>query len=119
VRARSAHLHPGTAPGAPWRTQRTQRTWLFTLPPDDGIVVGEVRKDEAMELLAPDLTRQTCAAEFHQHDAAMRRELHLIDTRLGRQLDELRGELLKWGLLYWIGQAAATGAIVAGLLSFD
>ena len=71
-----------------------------------------------MELLAPDLTtRPTCAADFHEHDAVMRRELHVIDRRLGTQLDELRGELLKWGLLYWIGQAAATGAIVAGLLA--
>jgi hypothetical protein len=34
-------------------------------------------------------------------------------------MEELRSDLLKWGLVYWIGQAAATGAIVVWLLAVD
>jgi hypothetical protein len=93
-----------------------------------------------MELLTPDLSRPICTADssricqrperrltfeldtlrmdLRENATVVRGEVHLLERAFEAQINELRGELLRWGLLFWIGQAAATGAIVAGLLTF-
>jgi hypothetical protein len=54
-------------------------------------------------------------AELRASEAALQSQLLSVTVALSSEIDDLRGDLLKWGVLYWIGQAAATGAIVAGL----
>lgn len=41
----------------------------------------------------------------------------LLTERFERRLAELRADILKWSFVFWIGQVAATAAILAGILS--
>lgn len=58
----------------------------------------------------------TVRTEMRESETALRRDIQALSITLGAAMDERSAELLKWGLLFWIGQAAATGTIVAGLL---
>ena len=58
----------------------------------------------------------TLRGEMRESEAALRRDTQALGVALRSAIDDRNGELLKWGLLFWIGQAAATGTIVAGLL---
>ena len=48
--------------------------------------------------------------------AAMRDEVRVCMRTFRSELEELRSALLTWGPAVWIGQAAATAAILAALL---
>ena len=41
----------------------------------------------------------------------------LLTERFERRLADLRADLLKWSFLFWIGQLAATAALLTGLLN--
>ena len=58
----------------------------------------------------------TLRGEMRECESALRRDSQALGALLRGALDDRHGELLKWGLLFWIGQAAATASIVAGLL---
>jgi hypothetical protein len=57
-------------------------------------------------------------AEMRECEAALRRDVAALRAVLRDDLAEQRAELLKWGVLYWIGQAAATAVIAAAVLRF-
>lgn len=72
---------------------------------------------------------QTCASErrLSAEITALRTEMREAEAATAREIrDALAAlrveartqthELLKWGVLFWIGQAGATAAVVAGLL---
>jgi hypothetical protein len=52
--------------------------------------------------------------EIHEGDAGLRVEMHEGFASLRQAIGGMRVELLKWSLLFWVGQVAA----MAGLLAF-
>jgi hypothetical protein len=85
-----------------------------TSPPDFSPDVSA----SAIDRFDKRLTQEIAAlrSEMRECEATLRRDSQTLAVALRTALEERNGELLKWGLLFWIGQAAATGTIVAGLL---
>ena len=85
-----------------------------TSPPDFSRDVSAIAVDRFDKRLTQEIA--ALRSEMRECEAALRRDSHILAVALRTALEEGNGELLKWGLLFWIGQAAATATIVAGLL---
>jgi hypothetical protein len=75
--------------------------------------------DDGRERIDCGLSHEAAAlrAEIRACESAMQREMQRVDAGLRAEVQDLRSELLKWGVLYWIGQAAATAAIISAFIA--
>ncbi len=74
--------------------------------------LGDKVVDELVGLLND--VDATSKAELREHND---RNLQLFDERLGRQLAELKADLIKWMFLFWLGTLATMLSMGRLLLS--
>jgi hypothetical protein len=69
-------------------------------------------KEEILEIAA-DRYERRLAVELSELKLQLRTALHEELTHVRREIATTRFELMKWSLIFWVGQVAAIGGLLA------
>jgi hypothetical protein len=75
----------------------------------------EARAEHVLSIAAERFERRL-AEEMSGVRVEWMREIHAGFTAIRREMSDLRADLLKWTLLFWIGQFAAFTAVLSYML---